>query len=58
MLDELLDLLDAMDERDVTAAAIDDILLVCRHPVFKLLKEFCDVVAPVGEDHGHEVRNR
>ncbi len=51
MLDELLDALDALDAEDIQAEAVEDILAVCKHPVFKILREFCDVFEPQLEHH-------
>ncbi len=64
MLDELLDALDGLDRDDIAEAWLDedgaaDILDVCRHPVFKLLVEFCSIVEPdsLRRGHGHAARD-
>lgn len=60
MLDELLDALDALDTEDVKASEVNDILLVCAHPVFKLLVEFCEVFGEshhLRHHHGHKDRH-
>ncbi len=60
MLDELLDALDGLDETEIRSSEVQDILLVCAHPVFKLLVEFCEVFGEsrhLKEHHGHKDRD-